>query len=554
MHLQQLKQATYSSGRETAEYLNAARQWLKGHNILLHRRKGQGIFIDGNRHWIRLAQWSLYQELCGVNGTPMDNESVCGFFGIPHNYNLKAIPDRLEQKYGLWFSAESYARILFLLTAVLMDQRRKATYHFPMEGLSGSQMERNMTQDCVEWMREMCGICLEAEEQTFLIFLFASSEILEFSNDRQWVEFAREHKQLLDLTHSMASVVGSVLQADIGSDPVLIQGWMQYIHAMYTESHYGVLRSRRGAEVSPGNGKICLACWSVSHLLEEKLEMLITEREVACLAQHVEAAVERISHQVSAVLVSDRTPGSTRLLEVKLCKKFPSLTIVGICHSYHADEFIRNRSVELVISTEEVPELAKKTLVVISPALTAEDVAAIRERIQKYFREEVPSLAALPPAQPLFREDLVLFLSGNETKNEILQQMVAALSACGAVNEVFLRSVLGREATSSTYLEQGIAIPHGFAEFVEQPMVAVAFLEKPVRWSGSDWVDVIFLLAVSMEHRFKAQKRIICFYRGLIQTLSQPEQIQRFKRLTTPKDVVDAIHNMMNPNTSFRKE
>lgn len=61
VNLRQLKQETYSSGREAMDYLNDARQWLRVHNILLHRRKGQGIFIDGERHWVRIAQWNLYR-------------------------------------------------------------------------------------------------------------------------------------------------------------------------------------------------------------------------------------------------------------------------------------------------------------------------------------------------------------------------------------------------------------------------------------------------------------------------------------------------------------
>lgn len=80
-------------------------------------------------------------------------------------------------------------------------------------------------------------------------------------------------------------------------------------------------------------------------------------------------------------------------------------------------------------------------------------------------------------------------------------------------------------------------------------MVAVVFLKKPVRWSGSDWADVIFMMAVNMDSQFEVQKRIISFYRGLIQTLSQPEALQRFKRLTTPRGVVDAINTMIAPNT-----
>lgn len=548
VYLQQLKQETYSSGREAMEYLNHAGQWLKIHNILLHRRKGQGVFIDGERHWIRLAQWDLYRECIYISGEKMDNESICRFFEIDHNYNLEFVPCKLERKYDLYFSAESYIRIIFFLTAVLVDQRRKSSYYFPMGEFYCTQMERNMSIDCIRWMQEMCGVCLDLEEQKFLKFLIASSEIMNFRSKQRQMEFECEHKQVQELVNDMVAVVGSMLRTDLSSDQMLIQGWEQYLCAMSTESRYGVLRSQGCAEIPRGNVTIRLACELASHLLEEKLGVLITEREISCLAQHVEAAVRRRSQNIDAILVSNENPGTVRLLVDKLQKTFPDLHFVEICHSYHAEEMIRNCNVDLVISTEVILCLPKSILVMVEACLTAGDIAAIQNHIREFFPKNVPGITVVQPIETLFGEELVLFLSGNETKNEILRQMASVLVEHGAVDNMFIKSVLRREKLSSTYLEHGVALPHGFPEFVRQPTVAVVFLKKPVRWSGSDWADVIFLLAVNMDSQFEIQKRIISFYRGLLQTLSQPETLQRFKCLKTPQGVVNAIHTMMISN------
>ncbi len=553
-HLRQLKQSTYSTGRETAEYINAARQWLRGYNILLHRRKGQGFSIDGAQHWVRLAQWGLYRDVMHASGTTMDNDSICRFFKISHNYNLSALPARLEQKYDLCLSSESYVRIVFLLTAVLVDHRRKNPYHFPMDPIPVSKMDRDMSLDCVRWMQEMCSIRLAAEERDFFTFLIASSEILEFSTEQRQLEFEGEHRPLQKLVKSTATIVGSVLQYDLTADPELLRGWMYYLKAIDAESHYGVLGHPRGPSAPSEDVEIRLACWSASHLLEQSLGILVTEQVISCLARHVKAAIERNGRSVNAILVSDETPGAIRLLQAKIQKAFPNMTITQICHSHYAQKLVRSLGPGLVISTKELPNLAKQVLTVISPAFTQADVAQIQSRIRRYCREQVTVKPMTVSAQPIFREELVLFLSGEETKNEILQRMVAALTQCGAVDSMFLESVYRREKSSSTYLDQGIAIPHGFPEFVQQPMVAVAFLQKPVRWSGSEWADVVFLLAVNMDPRFEARKDIIPFYRGLTQTLSKPEELQNFKHLTSAAAVVDAIKAMMTVNTPLRKE
>ncbi|MEG0561446.1 MAG: fructose-specific PTS transporter subunit EIIC [Cetobacterium sp.] len=61
-----------------------------------------------------------------------------------------------------------------------------------------------------------------------------------------------------------------------------------------------------------------------------------------------------------------------------------------------------------------------------------------------------------------------------KTKDEILEELVEVLNAGGALNDKdeFLKVVKQREATSSTGLEEGIAIPHGKTTAVKIPAVA----------------------------------------------------------------------------------
>ncbi|MGL6166938.1 MAG: PTS sugar transporter subunit IIA, partial [Fusobacteriaceae bacterium] len=63
-----------------------------------------------------------------------------------------------------------------------------------------------------------------------------------------------------------------------------------------------------------------------------------------------------------------------------------------------------------------------------------------------------------------------LDLSG-QTKDEILEELVEILNNGGALEnkEEFLKAVKDREATCSTGLEDGIAIPHGKSRAVKKP-------------------------------------------------------------------------------------
>ena len=73
----------------------------------------------------------------------------------------------------------------------------------------------------------------------------------------------------------------------------------------------------------------------------------------------------------------------------------------------------------------------------------------------------------------LEKKYIKLKLTG-KTKDEILQELVEVLDNGGALEnkDGFLKVVKEREATSSTGLEEGIAIPHGKTKAVRKPAVA----------------------------------------------------------------------------------
>lgn len=75
-----------------------------------------------------------------------------------------------------------------------------------------------------------------------------------------------------------------------------------------------------------------------------------------------------------------------------------------------------------------------------------------------------------------------------KTKDEILQEMVDILDEGGVLNskEEYLRVVREREATSSTGLEEGIAIPHGKTKAVKTATVAFGKSKEGVDFNSLD--------------------------------------------------------------------
>lgn len=102
----------------------------------------------------------------------------------------------------------------------------------------------------------------------------------------------------------------------------------------------------------------------------------------------------------------------------------------------------------------------------------------------------------------LTNQNLIRYDIQSTNKEDILRELVQSLKAENVISDeqAFFESVMKREATSETGMENGLAIPHGKSDTVNEAGFAVARLEKPVEdWESIDpnnQVELVFLLAI----------------------------------------------------------
>ena len=102
----------------------------------------------------------------------------------------------------------------------------------------------------------------------------------------------------------------------------------------------------------------------------------------------------------------------------------------------------------------------------------------------------------------------------------------------------FLLSAYKRESIGATYLSGGIGIPHGSAEFVRRPAIAVASLERSVLWEHNFMVDLVFLLAL----RETDQKYVDAFYHIAM----DKQELQSLKEAASPRDMYEILTKKQN--------
>ncbi len=129
----------------------------------------------------------------------------------------------------------------------------------------------------------------------------------------------------------------------------------------------------------------------------------------------------------------------------------------------------------------------------------------------------------------------------SKTKKEAISEMVGLLADAKEVKnaEILLTSVLEREATRTTGIGNGLAIPHGKCSGVDHLVVAIGKPEAPIDFESIDKrpVNLIVLLASPPDQtgpHIQALARIS-------RLMNVPAFRQAMAAAATPQQVLDAV-------------
>jgi PTS system mannitol-specific IIA component len=130
---------------------------------------------------------------------------------------------------------------------------------------------------------------------------------------------------------------------------------------------------------------------------------------------------------------------------------------------------------------------------------------------------------------------------------------LAAVRACGealvrvgAVKPAYVEAMLEREGTISTYVGEGVAIPHGTLagkEAVIRDALCYLRFVEPVDWGEGDEVTVCVGIAAAGDGH-------VAVLAQLAQVLMDPDQAQALRDATKPEDVLHVLQPSEEEATS----
>ncbi len=140
-------------------------------------------------------------------------------------------------------------------------------------------------------------------------------------------------------------------------------------------------------------------------------------------------------------------------------------------------------------------------------------------------------------------------ISFNQTANDkhtAITAIAASLAEKGLVTQDYLSGLLAREQQSSTFLGNGIAIPHGTTDtrdLVQQTGVAIHHFPNGVDWGNGTVYVAIGIAAKSDEH--------LDILKQLTKILSEDGVEQALKQAQNPQDIINLLQGHSQLSADF---
>ena len=277
----------------------------------------------------------------------------------------------------------------------------------------------------------------------------------------------------------------------------------------------------------------------VCKIMEEHLNIIISENEISFIALHLGSAYERanLRRKYRCLLICPHNQTVKDLCIQKIVNRFQDrMEIVG-CMSYFEESLIREKNLDLILTTQPVAHALDIETTEISMFFAHTDEAAVFQTLNRLdqirYRNNFQFFIL-----NLIREEFFTANMAVEEPEKIISDMCDKLYARGYIKENFKEGVLKRERLSPTSFFHGFAIPHNMShQETIHSAISTAILKQPVQW-GSYEVRFVLLLAITEENR----NFLKIFFDWLGDIVSNPE---KFARLLEVQDYQSFVNTLL---------
>lgn len=137
----------------------------------------------------------------------------------------------------------------------------------------------------------------------------------------------------------------------------------------------------------------------------------------------------------------------------------------------------------------------------------------------------------------IITEDLVRLNAVAETKEEAIQMAGDLLVQAGRVAPAYVEGMLARERTMSTYMGNGVAIPHGEFENREdifETGISVLQIPEGIVWEDEEKAYLVIGIAAKADEH-------ITVLSNLAEVVEEEKDVEELVRTTDPAVIIERL-------------
>jgi len=566
--------------------LDEAQEWLERHMLHLLRRTNYGFKLMGQEHHIREAFVSLLLEIVDRTQLPILCGSSSLSFSLPpaslpgdlYQAPIESLNSRLSYARTLVNSWESTLEAeltddaylsLVLYLAISMDRIAKGKRAEPRPTFSqvwDQRRGRRSSQVIVERMERYLGYKL-SDGDVECIELQLNASRMRRSAPIAAIEIAgtvREEPEQYELdlrtvVDAMLDEASAYLHPWLKADQQLRGNLICHLRPAWHRLQAGLSVSNPLLkDIQEYDSYIYQVAKRCADILASEVGKPIPAEEVGFIAMHLAAAMEHVQpqrrRQCRVLVVCGEGSATAWLLVSRLRNEFPDIDITAVKPSRHVSE--RDlRGADIVVSTCPIDTGTLPSRVV-SPLLSAEDVAALRGLLTAERTTSVAVLEALnewtgPSLSDLITARYVALGVHADDWPGVVDQVTLLLLRAKAVDERYGQAVKETITTHGPYMVSvpGVALLHACPGIgVIRLAMAMLRLDQPVKFGHpeNDPVDLVFALA-ALDNR--SHRRALL---DLVRIVRDPS-VLRALRLAPDVKAVHAILRRVSETTDIRE-
>lgn len=268
--------------------------------------------------------------------------------------------------------------------------------------------------------------------------------------------------------------------------------------------------------------------------IKDEFNIELNDDELAFIALHIEALIERSETKTTAVLVCSTGLGTARLLEQRIRKYFASQ--IDIRRVVSVQELKQSPITEnMVISTVSL-EIEDTPVIVVPPFLDDASIASITKLADSLNREKPNATAFLG----LLKKRFITFDNRPMDKEEAIRILGDQIERAEFGRRGISDAAVQRESLASTAIST-VAVPHAPIEFVHKPCIAILINPAGIQWD-THTIKIVFFLAVNKE----VKPYIDQVYRYFNEVLEDRRLLNHLEKATMPEEVIGILGGDLN--------